>query len=255
MLLHEELQQLRLFYLADNIDQFLVNAQKATLTHKQLLERVVELETLERRNRSTQRRLHESRIGRTKLMAEFDWAWPSEIDRGAIEELLTNEFIRHSQNCVLAGPQGVGKTMIAKNIGLSAVGHGFSTLFTTASNLVIDLGSQESTPALQRRIRRYVNPQLLIIDELGYLSFDNRAADLLFEIVSKRYENGSTVITTNLAFKDWGIPFQGAASVTPLIDRLTHNCEIVKIAAESFRTKESTTRKKDKRHAAKAAKH
>lgn len=249
MLLHESLAKLNLFYLASHSDQFLVDAEKEALKPRPLLERIVELENLERRNRSTQKRLKNAKIGRTKLMHDFDWAWPTEIDRTVIEELLTIDFISRQQNCVFAGSQGVGKSMIAKNIALAAINQGYRALFITASDLVIDLGSQESTPALQRRLRRYIKPDLLIIDELGYLSFDHRAADLLFEIISKRYENGSTIITTNLAFKDWGIPFQGAACVTPLIDRLTHNCEIIRIVGPSYRGKEATARQRGKKHA------
>ena len=249
MLLHDQLQSLRLFYLAGNVETFLAGAEKSSLSHKQLLQRMADLELLERQNRSTQNRLKAAKIGSTKLLAEFDWAWPKEIDRTAIEELLTSEFVKNKQNCVIAGPQGVGKSMIAKNIALSAVGSGHCVFFSSASDLVLDLSAQESTPALRRRLRRYISPALLVIDELGYLSFDHRAADLLFEIISKRYETGSTIITTNLAFKDWGIPFQGAASVTPLIDRLTHNCEILKIDGESYRTKEAIKNREKKKNA------
>lgn len=110
--------------------------------------------------------------------------------------------------------------------------------------MVLDLGSQESTAALQRRIKHYTAPDLIIIDELGYLLFDHRSADLMFDIVSKRYERGSIVITTNLAFKDWGNIFQGAAYVTALIDRLTHHCQVIKISADSYRTRESIQAKK-----------
>lgn len=248
MAFQEHLQQLRLFYLGNHVDQFLQHAEKSKLTHRQFLERMLEMEITERSNRSTQNRLKAARIGRTKPMTEFDWAWPKAIDRAGIEDLMVGEFISHFQNCVIAGPQGVGKSMIAKNIGLCAVNHGFHVFFTSASDLVLDLGAQESTPALQRRLRRYTAPDLLIIDELGYLSFDHRAADLLFEIISKRYETASTIITTNLSFKDWGIPFQGAASVTPLIDRLTHNCEIIKIDADSYRNKESISRKQRRKN-------
>lgn len=241
-----KLNQLRLYYLASNFNHVIKDAEKSKLSLQNTLERIVELELIERSNRSTQQRLRSSKIGRVKLMAEFDWAWPKEIDRSQIEGLLECDFIKDHQNLILAAPQGTGKTMIAKNIGLHAISRGHSVLFTTASQLVMDLAGQESTAALQRRLKRYVSPDLLIIDELGYLSFDNRSADLLFDIISKRYESGSIIITTNLAFKDWGSIFQGAACVTALIDRLTHHCKVLKISADSYRKMESLKIQKKK---------
>jgi DNA replication protein DnaC len=244
MTICEQLQNLRLYYLASNLEHFLVQAAKSKWTHKDAISRFTELEIIDKTNRSTQQRMKSAKIGRTKLMNEFDWAWPKEIDRAVIEELMLTNFIKDHQNIIFAGSQGAGKTMIAKNIGLSAIANGKRVLFTTAADMVLDLGSQESTAALQRRLKHYTSPDLLIIDELGYLSFDHRSADLMFDIVSKRYESGSIVITTNLAFKDWGNVFQGAACVTALIDRLTHHCQIIKISADSYRTKESFSAKK-----------
>ena len=239
MSIYDQLHALRLYYLSENLDQFFVQAAKSEWSVKDAIHRLIELEIIDKTNRSTKSRLRTAKIGRVKLMTEFDWSWPSEIPRPMVEELMHSEFIRDHQNIVLAGPQGVGKTMIAKNIALQAVNHGFRVVFTSAADLVIDLGSQESTAALQRRIKRYTSPHLLVIDELGYLSFDNRSADLLFDIISKRYESGSIVITTNLPFKQWGGLFQGAACVTALIDRLTHHCQIIKIGGDSYRTHES----------------
>ena len=245
MLLHEELARFRLHYLAENLDDFL--AQNETTPPRSLLERVVELESVEKMRRSTEGRLKAARIGRFKTMAQFDWAWPRDIDRMLIEDLLQGKFIQDRRNVIFAGSQGAGKTQIAKNIAFNAAMQGLKVLFTTAANLVLDLASQESTVALQRRLKRYVLPDLLVIDELGYLSYDNRAADLLFDIVSKRYESGSIVMTTNLAFKEWGQVFQGAACVTALVDRLTHHADIIKIDADSYRTMEAAKRISSKR--------
>ncbi len=250
MLLHEELQKIRLFHIAQNLDEFLSKAEKESWKPKRIIEQIINLETKERFERSTQQRLKAAKLGKLRLMAHFDWAWPKEIDRPLIEELMHLEFMKEHQNVILAGSQGVGKTMIAKNIALSAIYAGHRVLFTTAADLVLDLAAQETTGQLARRIKRYQTPQLLVIDELGYLNFDTRAADLLFDVVTKRYEAGSIVVTTNLAFKDWGSIFQGATSVAPLIDRLTHKAEITKIVADSYRTKESLLKRKarDQRH-------
>jgi DNA replication protein DnaC len=157
-----------------------------------LLRRWIAAEEEERSRRSFERRLKEARLGRFRLLAEFDWAWPKSCDRGAIEELLRLTFLEQAANVVLAGPNGVGKTMIAKNIAHQAVRKGHSVCFVTASELLNDLAAQDGSTALRRRFGRYVNPSLLVIDELGYLSYDNRHADLLFEIVSPAYSSPRT---------------------------------------------------------------
>jgi len=147
--------------------------------------------------RSLERRLRDAHIGRFKPLANFDWSWPKQCDRGAVEELMTLDFLKDASNVVLVGPNGVGKTMCACNIGYQAVLAGHTALFTSAGQLLGELAALDSDSALRRRLRRYAAPDVLVIDEVGYLSFSNRYADLLFELISRRYQSKSTVVTTN----------------------------------------------------------
>ena len=148
-------------------------------------------------------------------------------------------FIQEATNPVLCGPNGVGKSTIACNIGYQAVMQGYTVLFTTAGAMLNDLAAQDGDNALRRRLQYYVKPALLMIDEVGYLSYSDRHADLLFEIIARRYEEKATLITTNKPFSEWGKLFPNAACVVSLIDRLVHHSEIVNIEADSFRLKEA----------------
>jgi DNA replication protein DnaC len=199
-------------------------------------------EDSERGRRSLERRLREAHIGRFKPLADFDWTWPKQIDRATVEELMTLEFLKDASNVVLVGPNGVGKTMCAANIGYQAVLAGHTALFTTAGQLLGELAALDSDSALRRRLRHYAAPDVLLIDEVGYLSYSNRHADLLFELVSRRYQHKSTVVTTNRAFAEWGEVFPNAACVVSLIDRLMHRAEVVRIEGDSYRAKEAEER-------------
>ena len=199
-------------------------------------------EAAERSRRSLERRLRAARIGRFKPLADFDWTWPKQCDRGAIEELMTLGFLEDATNVVLVGPNGVGKTMCACNLGYQAVLAGHTALFITACELLGELAATDSDAGLRRKLRRYLAPQLLVIDEVGYLSYSNRHADLLFELVSRRYQVKSTIVTTNKAFAEWGEVFPSAACVVSLVDRLMHRAEVVRIAGDSYRAKEANDR-------------
>jgi DNA replication protein DnaC len=148
-------------------------------------------------------------------MSDFDWAWPKRLDRAAVEAALRLDFLADARNVVLVAAQGLGKTMIAQNIAHAAVLAGTHVLFITAAQLLLDLGSQESTRALARRLNHYATRGLLLIDEVGYLSYDARAADLLFQVVTRRYEKRSLVLTTNLPFSDWPTIFPTPAVPSP----------------------------------------
>jgi DNA replication protein DnaC len=165
------------------------------------------VEESERDRRSLERRIHGARLGAFKSIADFDWDWPEKIDRDQIEDLLQLSFLDDASNVVLLGPSGIGKTMIAQNLGYQALQHGHSVRRVNASEMLNDLAAQDSSAALQRRLRRYSAPRLLIIDEVGYLSYDSRYGDLLFEVISRRHLQRSTVLTTNKAFSEWSQVF------------------------------------------------
>jgi len=196
----------------------------------------------ERQRRSLLRRIQGARLGRFKPIADFDWNWPRLIDRAMIEELFTLAFLGQAMNAVILGPNGVGKTTIARNLAHQALLRGHTVLCTTASEMLNDLVSQDGPAALSRRLRHYEKPALLCLDEVGYLSYDSRHADLLFEVVNRRHEQKSIVVTTNRPFAEWGEVFPNAACVVALVDRLIHRAEIIRIDADSWRLKEAKER-------------
>ena len=203
------------------------------------LEVLLGWEHTERKQRSLERRLGSARLGRFKPLHEFDWQWPDQIDQQAIQSLMQLDFLEAASNIIVLGSNGVGKSTIAQNLGYQAVMQGHTVLFTTAANMLNDLAAQDGDNALRRRIKYYARPAFLIIDEVGYLSYSNRHADLLFEIINQRYEQRSTLVTTNRPFGEWNEVFPNAACVVSLIDRLVHHSEIIAIEGESYRMKEA----------------
>jgi DNA replication protein DnaC len=244
--LAETLRALRLLRTAEDLDDFLARATKGRFSPRVVLEELVRQETAERERRSLERRLAEAKLGRFKPIDEFDWSWPTQIDRPALERALSGELVRKRENLVLVAAQGLGKTLLARNLAHAAVLQGYSALFIEVSRMLLDLGAQESARALERRLRHYAKPDLLCLDEVGYLSYDARAADLLFQVVSRRYEQKSLVLTTNLAFQDWPSIFPNASCVTALIDRLTHHADLCRIEGESYRHREAEARRPKK---------
>lgn len=239
--LHRRAEQLRLYGLLANWHEVASCPWLETLLH---------WEETERTQRSLERRLASAHIGRFKPLADpstslrtgFDWQWPEQCDKTAISELMELDFLKTATNVFLVGPSGLGKSTIAQNIAHQAVLNGQTVLFTTAGQLLGELAGIDSDSALRRRLRHYTAPTLLVIDEVGYLSYSNRHADLLFELVNRRHEQKSTLITTNKAFAEWSDVFPNAACVVALIDRLVHNAEIIAIKGNSYRLKEAQER-------------
>ena len=204
--------------------------------------------------RSLESRLVKSRLGSFKPMADFDWSWPKHIDREVVEELFKLDFVAEAANVVLVGPNGVGKTMIAQNLAHQTLLLGHNVRFTTASAMLAELGACEGTASLERALGRYTRPGLLVVDEVGYLSYTDRAADLLFEVVSRRYGKRPMILTTNRPFGEWNAVFPNATCVVTLVDRLIHRAEVIAITGDSYRAKESAERSASKAKARKKPK-
>jgi len=217
------------------------------------LPKLLDYEEAERTRRSLERRIRNARLGSFKPLIDFDWSWPKKIDREAIDEVLSLGFFEEGVNTLLLGPNGVGKTMLLKNLAHHALLRGYNVRFTTASDMLNDLAVPDTSVALTRRLSRYCRPQLLCVDEVGYLSYDSRYADLLFEVVTRRYEARKPIaISTNKPFAQWSEVFPNAACVVTLIDRLIHRCELIDIEACSYRLKEAKERAANKKKRAAA---
>lgn len=199
--------------------------------------RVLEWEDDERHRRRQAQCVRLCGVHGVAPMSSFDWASPKRVDRELIESLFTLSFLEDHTNVLILGPNGVGKTMIAKNLIDHAARGGEHALFVECAVMLDDLTRHTTTSGLERALSRYVKPTLLAIDEVGYLSYDTRHADLLFQLIQRRYQRSSTIITTNKGFNEWNAVFPNAASVTALVDRLVERCEVVQIDGASYRYK------------------
>jgi len=214
-------------------------AEKSSLSPLDLLARLADDESKERAGRNLARRTKLATLGSFATLDRFDWNHPRSLDRSTYDQLLSLDFVGRAENVLLRGPSGVGKTTLAQNLALRALQQGLSVRFCTLAAALADLLRQESVPALERRLKRYTLPHLLVLDELGYLPSDARSADLLYNLVSRRHELRSIVVTTNLAFKQWPSVFPGAACVAALVDRFAQHCHVLDIDADSWRQKTS----------------
>lgn len=217
------------------------------------LEQLLLWEKEERLVRSMKASLSKSRLSKYSQptgLKDFDWGWPTKINRSELEDLFQLAFLKEKENVVLVGPNGVGKTTLLKNLVQESIKSGHSALFIEASELLDDLGSYDSPTGLRRRIEHYSKPHLLGIDEIGYLSYNTKHADLLFQIVHRRSGRGSTAITTNRSFGEWPELFPNATSVTALVDRLIEKCTVIQIEGPTYRGrmyKENQKRKQEQR--------
>ena len=234
-----QLARLGLKATAQDLDDFLARATQKRWSPRQQLEEIAHGETEARAQRGLEARLRQAHLGRFRPMADFDWHWPKRIDRALIERAFTLDFIAEARNLVLMGANGVGKTMIAKNLAHQAVVAGHTVWFRSAAELLADLGAADSPHARRRKLKTMARPQLLVIDEVGYLSYDSQAADLLYEIVNLRYERRSLLLTTNRAFKDWNTVFPNSTVISTLLDRLTHHADVTLVEGQSYRVRES----------------
>ncbi len=206
------------------------------------LEPLLLAEEKERDQSSLERRIREAHIGQFKPMSKFDWNWPEKIDREHVEELFSLDFLKEVANVVLIGTNGLGKSMIAQNLAYQSLMNGYSTRFVKASQMLEELTTLDGSISRRRCLQKYCKPKLLVIDEVGYMNYDNRFADLLYEVVSGRYQKCSTIVTTNTGFTEWGAIFPSAACVVTLVDQLLHKAEAIVIEGKSYRHKEALER-------------
>jgi DNA replication protein DnaC len=224
---------------ANQLRIYSIASQWETIQKKpELLNYVTQIltwEEEERKRRRLELLVRKNGLKSLESMAIFDWKWPKKINREQIEDFFSLKFMLENVNIILIGPNGVGKSMIAQNLVHTASQQGYSALFTESANMLDELIKQATHLGLERALQRYVKPKLLAIDEIGYLSYDTRHADLLFQLMNRRSKNSSTIITTNRPFAEWSSVVPNAACVTALVDRLIERCEVCKIEGDSFR--------------------
>lgn len=231
------LRQLNLTTIAKYYEEMGQDAARKGISHVEYLRHLAEAEATARYERSVQRRTKAARLPVLKTLEQFDWSWPKKINRAQIQELFRLRFIEQNSNVVFIGGVGLGKTHFALALAHSACLNNVPTLFAPAVEIVNTLSAAQATHTLPKALKAYVVPRLLVVDELGYLPMDKRGADLLFQVVSARYERSATIITVNTAYKHWAPIFNNDATLTSaILDRLIHHCETVTIDGKSYRT-------------------
>jgi len=233
------LAYLKLHFVREHYESLAKEAAEAHWGHVDYLAGLIEGEALERRQRSIERRIRQARFPVVKTLDSFRWTWPRKINRLQVQNLFRLRFIEDKANVIFLGGVGLGKTHLATALGYTACRKGHSVLFATAVDLINTLAAAQRTGRLKAAFGRYLRPQVLILDELGYLPIDKTGADLLFQIISQRYERGSIVMTSNRVLKKSPEIFNNDSTLTSaLLDRLLHHAETVLIEGKSYRMKD-----------------
>jgi DNA replication protein len=237
--LNQQLSYLKLPYIRDHHETVAKSAARNQWTHIHFLSELIQQESNLRLDRTIARRVKTARFLVIKTLDQFNWSWPKKINQTQIQNLFRLKFIEDKSNVIFVGGVGLGKTHLACALGYHACLKGHTVLFASAVDAVNHLISAQHVGNLKQELKKYLNPSVLILDELGYLPIDKNGADLLFQIISSRYEQGSLVITTNRVFKDWAEIFNNDSTLTSaLLDRLLHHTEAVVIEGKSYRMKE-----------------
>ena len=237
-LLENDLRSLRMPFIRENYQDFAKHAVAKGLGHIDYLHMLINGEAHQRAERATERRLRSAAFPFLRSLETYDFAHPEKIDRMRVQNLFRLDFVRDHANVVFIGTTGLGKTHLAIALAHHACLEGGKVLYTSATAMVNDLTAAHAQHRLPDVLKRYVKPDLLLVDELGYLPIDKLGADLLFQLISGRYERGSMIITTNLVFKNWAQIFSGDATLTSAaLDRLLHHHELIMIEGDSYRMK------------------
>jgi DNA replication protein DnaC len=237
--LQQDLEELNLTYVAENYRQILDEAARKNTSMFDVLSTLIGGQAAARRDRALARRVAAARLPKPKTLHEYDFTFPKRIPKQKVLRLFDCQFVDGHGCAVLVGTIGLGKTHLLTALGYVACEKGISVRFTRVIDMINVLTTAQVNGTLERKLKEYVRPQLLLLDELGYLPIDKRGADLMFQVVAARYESGSVVLSTNRAFKDWGQIFDVDNTVaTAMIDRLMHHGEAIVIEGESYRTKD-----------------
>ena len=237
--LHQQLAYLKLQFMQAHCEELATQAAAHQWSHVDFLRRLVEGEAAQHQDRARLRRVQQARFPVLKTCEQFDFTWPTKINRLQVQNLFRLKFIEDKANAIIIGGVGLGKSHLAIALGYAAATAGFRVRFATAIDIVNTLSAAHNAGRLVQELKKYTRPDLLIADELGYLPIDKHGADLLFQVISQRYECGSIVLTTNKVFKHWPSIFNNDATLTSaLLDRILHHAETVVIEGQSYRMKD-----------------
>jgi len=237
--LRRHLGYLKLQFMQEHVEELARQAAVSQWSHADFLARLVEGEAALRQDRARVRRIQQARFPVLKTLDQFDFTWPVKINRLAVQNLFRLKFIQDKANAILVGGVGLGKSHLAIALGYAACEAGFRVRFATAIDIVNTLSAADKAGRFVQEMNKYTRPDLLVCDELGYLPIDKRGADLLFQIISQRYERGAIVLTTNKVFKHWPSIFNNDSTLTSaILDRLLHHAETIVIEGKSYRMKD-----------------